>query len=246
MEDNIRYCEGCHGYESLHNIQADSPNDANIGTLVVGGEDAGYGHIGADDPGLASDCWGCHGFGASSALGYGPVIPFISTVDPAVIVAGTDIQVTINGAALTNINGTEEYTSNILLTADDESTIILLPDAITEGRLTVTIPGATETGNYTLQAVKGDALSNPVSLSITPEVVITDVECSKCLGVMTVTGSGFGEKPEGVDDYMNVEESGRTLDVISWTDTQIEANGARCSGTVDVNALFGSAAYEQK
>jgi hypothetical protein len=41
----IRVCEGCHGPDSLHNIQADSPKTP-TGTLVVGGEDAGYGHVG--------------------------------------------------------------------------------------------------------------------------------------------------------------------------------------------------------
>ncbi len=44
----IRVCEECHSVESLHNIQADSPNPGNIGTIVVGGEDPGYGHVGAD------------------------------------------------------------------------------------------------------------------------------------------------------------------------------------------------------
>ena len=38
--------------ESLHNIQADSDAD---GSIVVGGEDAGYGHVGADNPGDGSD-----------------------------------------------------------------------------------------------------------------------------------------------------------------------------------------------
>ena len=41
-------CEKCHGPESLHNIQADSPNANNLGSVVVGGEDAGYGHVGRD------------------------------------------------------------------------------------------------------------------------------------------------------------------------------------------------------
>lgn len=54
-EEKIRPCEGCHGFEALHNIQADSP--ATPGILVIGGEDPGYGHIGSE-----YDCWGCHGF----------------------------------------------------------------------------------------------------------------------------------------------------------------------------------------
>ncbi len=75
----MRICEGCHGPTSLHNIQADSPKAGNLGTIVVGGEDAGYGHVGRDAGPADSDCWGCHGFGfaamapAASASGPMPV-----------------------------------------------------------------------------------------------------------------------------------------------------------------------------
>jgi len=58
----IRDCERCHGIDSLHNIQVDSNNADNIGTIVIGGEDAGYGHVGRDAGPSDSDCWGCHGF----------------------------------------------------------------------------------------------------------------------------------------------------------------------------------------
>ena len=59
----IRVCEGCHGYESLHNIAADTdsapicfwdPANPTECEVVVGGEDPGYSHVGND-----SDCWGC-------------------------------------------------------------------------------------------------------------------------------------------------------------------------------------------
>lgn len=43
---DIRVCETCHGVKSLHNIQADSDNLANKGTIVAGQENLGYGHIG--------------------------------------------------------------------------------------------------------------------------------------------------------------------------------------------------------
>ncbi len=62
IDYQIRECEGCHGPGSLHNIQADSPNADNFGTIVIGGEDAGYGHVGRDAGPGDSDCWGCHGF----------------------------------------------------------------------------------------------------------------------------------------------------------------------------------------
>jgi hypothetical protein len=46
-EDSIRKCQGCHGIDSLHNIQVISP----------GSELPGFGHIGSNE-----DCFGCHGF----------------------------------------------------------------------------------------------------------------------------------------------------------------------------------------
>ncbi len=82
--DDIRPCEDCHGPDSLHNIQADSPNADSIGFIVIGGEDAGYGHVGRDAGPGDSDCWGCHGFTAIEEPGnnvdlhhvlYGETIP---------------------------------------------------------------------------------------------------------------------------------------------------------------------------
>ena len=74
--EHIRWCENCHGPESLHNIQVDSDNLANIGTILVGGENAGWGHIGNDD-----DCWGCHGFIGAAESGSGPLTPYILGAD---------------------------------------------------------------------------------------------------------------------------------------------------------------------
>jgi hypothetical protein len=241
-EFDIRTCEGCHGPDSLHNIQADSPNPDNIGTLVVGSEDAGYGHVGRDAGAGDSDCWGCHGFSMGSASGAGPGVPSITTSDTALLVAGTGVQVTLTGSAFTSILGTTQYSSDVLLTAADGSGTTLTPDSITEGSLTVTIPGTTEPGNYTLRAVKDGEASNPAAIIIKPQVVITEIECSKCLGTMTITGSGFSEKPDGTDEdlYVIEGEGSRLLKVISWTDTEIKVHDARCRGDVTVNALFGS------
>ena len=245
-EYDIRACEGCHGLESLHNIQADSPAAGNMGSIVVGEEDAGYGHVGADNPGAGSDCWGCHGFTTSAAPGSGPLAPFISSSSLQVMTAGTDTPVTLTGSAFTNQTTSNQWLSDVALTAADESSLILTPDSITENSLTVTIPGAAVPGNYALQAVKDEyTLSNPVSLSIKPAVVIDDLNCSKCMGTMTITGSGFSENVDGTDEYISVEEDGRPVNIISWTDTEILLSGARCKGTVTVNALFGSATRDQ-
>jgi hypothetical protein len=240
FNEQIRVCEGCHGPDSLHNIQADSTNPTNIGTIVVGGEDAGYGHVGRDAGPNDSDCWGCHGFAMASASVAGPGVPSISTSDTAVLVAGTDAQVTLTGAAFASILGTTLYISDVLLTAADGSGIYLVPDSVTEGSLTVTIPGTTESGNYTLQAVKDGEASNVIGITVVPDVAIADVMCSKCLGTMTITGAGFAEKPANTDEDISVTEAGRLLNVISWSDTEITVSGARCRGDVTVNSVYGS------
>ena len=240
-EYDIRSCEGCHGLESLHNIQADS--DAS-GDIVVGGELAGYGHVGRDAGPGDSDCWGCHGFSASSAPGSGPITPYISSSDTLVITAGTNTAVNLTGTAFTNLIGTYQWTSDVALTAADDSSVILTPDSITQGELTVTIPGTTTPGNYTLRAVKDENTgSNPVALSIKPEVMITDVSCSQ--GILTITGSGFGDAmPEGAEEYINVEVDGVPVEIISWTETEVKASVSDCSGTVTVNALYGADTYD--
>lgn len=238
---SIRTCEGCHGYESLHNIQTDSPKTP-TGTIVVGGENAGYGHIGRDAGPGDSDCWGCHGFAqAAAAAGSGPVTPSITSPTSLSLIAGADAQITLTGSAFTNMIEDYVWTSDLLLTASNGSAVTLSPDTISEGSLTVTIPGTTAVGNYTLQAVKGDlAASNPVVISLKPAVVITETACSN--GILTVIGSGFGDElPEGAEEYLNAKVGGMTGEIISWTDTQITAATSLCNEAVTVNALYGSA-----
>jgi len=237
--DRIRTCEGCHGFESLHNIQADS----NGGGIVVGGELAGYGHVGRDAGPGDSDCWGCHGFSTASAPGSGPIIPSLSSADVVSITAGTNTAVTLIGAAFTNIAGVIQYTSDVAVTAADGSSVTLTPESITQDSLTVVIPGSLGTGSYDLRVVKADVESNPVAIDIVPAVEITAIDCSD--GTLTVTGSGFGDAPpEGTEDYLNVEVGGVPVVIVSWTDTEIVADVFSCSGTVTVNALFGSASAE--
>ena len=242
-EYNIRACEGCHGYESLHNIAIDSDTGCLLGDpgceVVIGGEVAGYSHVGNND-----DCWGCHGFEQASAPGAGPVTPYISSTDALSVTAGTERAVTLTGSALTNLTGSYRWTSNISLTAADGSTTTLTPDSISSNQLTVTVPGTTAPGNYALRAVKGTgAKSNPVIIAVVPEVVIMSMNCDRKKGVLSMNGSGFGEKAPGTDDYINVQVNGQTVDIISWSDTRINASVYSCqkNATVTVNALYGSA-----
>jgi hypothetical protein len=226
----IRRCEACHGINSLHNIQIDSPAAGNVGDIIPGAEDAYWGHIGNND-----DCMGCHGFTTASAPGAGPVIPNVGLLSTYSIVAGADTSITINGSAFTNEIMGNLVTSSVTLTAADDSETTLTPDTISVNTMNVTIPGTLAPGNYVLRAVKGTNRSNATGLAIVPDVTITDVDC-------TVNGSGFGKKPEGTDADISIKVNGRTVDIISWTDTRINASVARCSNkdTIVVNALYGS------
>jgi hypothetical protein len=240
---DIRTCENCHGFESLHNIAIDSDTGCLFGDpgceVLIGGETAGYSHVGNDD-----DCWGCHGFLQASAPGSGPITPYIVGTDVLAMATGTDTAVTLTGSALTNLVGTFQWTSDVTMTAADGSSVTLTPDSITSNQLTVTVSGTTTPGNYAFRAVKGTyAESNPVVIAVLPEVGITDVNCDKKKGVLSVNGSGFGEKPAGTDDYINVEVNGQLVDILTWSDTQIKAFVSSCrkNVSISVNALMGSA-----
>jgi len=233
-EYTIRTCERCHGYESLHNIQADSDGD---GVISPGNEMPFYGHVGSPD-----DCWGCHGYSEASAPGTGPISPVISHSDTSVVTAGHDTAVTLSGSAFTNLDNGDELLSNIALSAQDGPIVELTPDTISQDSITVTIPGTLPIGNYFLRAVKAGSGSNPVVISIKPEVLITELDCDKKRGILTIIGSGFGEKVEATDEYIRAEVNEEAVDIISWTDTRIRASVSECSvkDVVRVKTLFGS------
>jgi hypothetical protein len=249
--EQIRICENCHGPESLHAIQVDSDatglvdtngdgigDTENAGNIIPNMENQFWGHIGKSD-----DCWGCHGFGFSSASGPGPVFPHIDDISQYVLTAGSDTAVTLTGTAFTDMSEGTELTSNVALVATDGTSTNLTPDAISENSLTVTIPGTTAPGTYILQAVKDTEKSNPLAITVVPEVIITADTCSKKKGLLTIDGSGFGEQPAGSDNYINVEVNGQSADIISWSDTRIKASVSRCpkNAGITVNALYGSA-----
>ena len=249
----IRACEKCHGPDSLHNIQADSLNPNNIGTIVVGGEDAGYGHVGRDAGPGDSDCWGCHGFGSASAPVTGPTTPYLSDSNKKVIVTGTDTTITLNGSSLTNYSGTTKFESNFILTPQDGSVTLLAPEHITSNSATLIIPGNSPAGNYKLRATKMGkdiftwTTSNPVSISIKEPIAIESktvrASCGDCEGTVLLEGHGFGDTPPaGTETYINVMQNNVPLNITSWTDTLITATGAVCDGSeITVNGLFGSA-----
>jgi hypothetical protein len=242
----IRWCENCHGYESLHNIQADSPKSP-TGTIVVGGEDAYWGHIGKDNPANPngdSDCWGCHGFSplnGASAPGTGAIIPSLAGISVTTVTAGAEAAITLTGTAFTNITGTTQYTPNVEVTAADGSATIVTPDAISVDSLMATIP-ALSAGTYDIRVVKDTVKSNPIAITCVPKVEITSVVCAN--GALTVTGSGFGDQPPaGAEEFINCKLDGIALEIVSWSETQIVAATTACGESVTVNALYGSASY---
>ncbi|MHB8971574.1 MAG: hypothetical protein ACYC3X_18410 [Pirellulaceae bacterium] len=246
---NIRKCEGCHGPDSLHHIQADSQNANNVGTVVVGGEDAGFGHVGRDAGPNDSDCWGCHGFAMSAVPDLGPVTPTLFKSDVAAILAGKAATVLLSGAAFTNTANQTLYESDVRLTAEDGTSVTLQPDVILDqGNLAVTIPAATLPGNYKLRAAKGDVASNPVVLSVIPVVTITKASGT---GPVTITGRGFGGYAVGAGTTVTGTISGgrvrgaqtRTIQgtIISWSDKQIVARFREVPQTVSVHSVFGNA-----
>ena len=246
-ERHIRICAECHSPASLHNIQADSPKTP--GTIVVGGEDAGYGHVGRDGAAGDSDCWGCHGFSASSAAPFtGPLVPTIhgSSVDS--VTAGKAASVLLSGAAFTNTSGGQTYTSNVVLTSDTGVKITLTPDVITdEGQLAVTIPATTPAGNYRVRAVKGEMESNPTTLTVVPKVTIGTVNVNGL--TTTINGTGFGGFVQGAGTKVSaVAVNGRTGKLVtiegivkSWNDTQIVVNFRYQPKSLTVESVFGTA-----
>jgi len=249
----IRGCETCHGPDSLHNIQADSPK-APTGAIVVGGEDKGYGHVGRDAGPGDSDCWGCHGFAIAAAPGSGPIIPTVYSADIAAMTTGTDAIVVLTGSAFTNYAGSTFFESDVALTAADGSSVTLTPDLLDEGMLAVTIPGDTAPGNYDLRAAKADFKSNPVPITVVPEVAITRAISA---GSVTIRGRGFGGYAQGSGTFVTATAAGKpkaktkgrgkrktTTEVgavVSWSDTKIVAEFASSPEKVTVYSVFGDA-----
>jgi hypothetical protein len=239
-------CENCHGPNSLHNIQADSPAPGNIGTIVVGGEVAGYGHVGRDAGPGNSDCWGCHGFKtAALAPGSGPLVPTVNGADRVVLTAGASAPVVVKGSSFINTVGVTTYEAKARLTAADGSSVTLQPDVIAnEGTLTVTIPGSTPPGNYRLNALKNNYASNPVVISVIPRVEITKAAAMPSTKTVTITGGGFaGYAPGSRTSVIGTTSNGKNVKgtVVSWKDGKIVVKFSTLPNKVTVSSIYGSA-----
>jgi len=234
-----RTCANCHDLYSLHSIQTDSDGS---GTIVVGGEQYGYGHVGIDTPGGDSDCMGCHSmFNRATAQGSDTITPNISAVTPVVLTAGTPTQITVTGTAFTN----DAKTSVIELSKIGADTIVITPDSITLDTITATVN--VPVGIYSLRAVKEGDASNKAVIAVVPDtsITITDIETNcggDCTGTAVITGSGFGDVIPGDEAFLSVMQGAVELTIVSWTDTRIEVSGVMCDGApITVNALMDSA-----
>lgn len=244
----VRVCENCHGIKSLHNIQAkgQSVGTPIVGTVVVGGEGPGKGHIGDN-----FDCNGCHGFTAAAAPMSGATVPALYNLTASSVTAGT--AVTAQGVGfvntITSTTGTT-YTvsSQVALTNANGVETILVPSNLTGDSFTVTLPATLPTGNYTIAAKKGTQYSNPLNITITPQVAITGKSVSR--NVATITGTGFGtaslQTVNAVGSGMSVtgvDKRGKLLKgtVTSWSNTKVMAKFSTTPVTVTVNTIYGSA-----
>lgn len=246
----IRQCEKCHGVASLHNIQANSPNAANLATIVPGKEDAYYGHIGNN-----ADCFGCHGATGMSAAapGSGSVMPDVSGLSLAKVTAGTAAVITAKGTGFTNVvetpTGNIVLTSKVVLTPLAGTPVELVPTAITANSLKVTLPATLKAGNYDFRVVKADKTSNAVHLSVVPAVKNTSIVSSG--KNITIKGTGYSQ-------YFNASNSGAGLvatdsrgkkvpcKVTGWSNTQITATCQVAPNIVTVSSIWGKATTQIK
>ncbi len=216
---------------------------------MVGGEYAGYGHVGRDAGPGDSDCWGCHGFAQKAAPRSASAVPAIYGSDLAVVTAGTDTTVMLAGAAFTNSVGSTRYESDVALTAADGSSVVLTPDLILdEGMLAVTIPRTTRAGNYSIQAVQAELASNPTVVTVVPKVRIKRAAGNE---TVTIVGSGFSGYARGsgtvVTGRITTVEGTRvrtrvlTGTIVSWVDGKIVARFVAAPNQVTVRSVFGTA-----
>ncbi len=230
---NIRKCQDCHGIKSLHNIQADTPAAANVGTIVPGAESMGYGHIGNN-----RDCIGCHiGSVLPYASGMESAMPAtIASVSLSALVQGQGATLTIKGDTFVNSVGTTVYRPVVELVKGDVVTR-LYPTSVNATELTVDVPGTLAAGNYDLRLVKNDAVSNKLTLVVAQPITVTSATVAN--NIVTIKGTGFGQATGSV---FAGATAGR---VQTWTDTQISVVLSAQAGA-EVSVVSASGATESK
>lgn len=211
-------CEKCHGVSSIHNIQYQYQQNG----------PQGLGHINNN-----LDCSGCHDSWLP-ATDYvpGPIVPYVDSVSPQMVLAGTAATLTITGSDFKSGGiGGMDYTA--IVNVDGTA---YTPASITDAQITVDIP-ALSAGTHQIQVVKnGEVLSKLSTLVAAPGPTITKATVSK--GVVTITGTGFGTKPATNSNmYVSVKDANgnqiASTSITSWSTTTIKAkNSAASRGSV--------------
>lgn len=231
----IRGCEQCHGVKSLHNIQFDSPNANNLGSIVPAKEDFGYGHIGNN-----MDCQGCHSsWNGSIDDATAATVAGISSLSTSMVFAGTQNQLVINGAGFTNVDAAGNAYNPVVTLTTGGNTITLTPFSFTNTEIKVLLP-ALQQGNYELRVSKNGEGSNLKKLVVAPNLSVKAAMLSA--NSLTITGVGFGSAPTvETKALLGVFVDATQARVVSWSDSRIVASSpAFAAGkTVTVKTLYG-------
>lgn len=234
----IRKCQNCHSVATLHNIQADSPAAGNLGSIVPGAENLGWGHVGNN-----WDCNGCHGFTATAAADQivsGSILPSLSGLSKSSVTKGVATAITVRGESFLNTMvspfGKFDFTGQIQVTDSNGVAQTLVPTAVTASSIDFVMPADLAAGSYSVQILKATKLSNALTINVVPETRIISASCAN--NTLTVQGTGFGKTPPAVVElgaFMN----GKQAKVTSWADDRVVATGT-CGSNVALVSAFGT------
>jgi hypothetical protein len=235
--DSIRYCERCHSYSSLHNIQFDIANTAQL---------PGYGHLGPND------CQGCHASYVAGSLAPGSdiIIPTIDSLsvnhvhegEPMVVtIYGDDFVTTVDGITRSSVVAISE---GVIINGTTADNITLTPTNITATAIVVTIP-AMNKGLYAIYAIKDGIVESNKRPLVAVEAVIANSAIINSTTV-TINGSGFGTYDPAYNNWTNVTINNgttfRSVQVINWSETSINVTSpdAAIGDTATVNSIHGT------
>ena len=233
-QTTIRGCEACHGVKSLHNIQANTPNANNLGTIIPGNEDLGYGHIGNN-----WDCVGCHGSWTGSSANTTATAPAITGLSSSVVTAGQSVTLAINGESFSNQDAMGNTYNPVVTLTNGQGTITVTPFSVTTSEIKVLLP-AMQQGVYELRVDKSGTVSNLTTLIVAPKQALKAATLSG--STLTITGAGFGTTPSAeASKLLGVFVGPVQARIVSWSDTKIVASSPVFGGgkTVTVKTLFG-------
>lgn len=217
----IRACEACHGIASLHNIQADSPNAANLGTIVASNEEPGFGHVGNN-----WDCVGCHYSWTGTAVSdTTATAPFVNEISAITLPAGVANTLTLTGMGFTNLDATgNNYIPTVVL-ARGTQTFNLIPFSTSVSEVKVALPATLVAGVYEVRVNKGgETVSNLKTLTLTPKLAATNALLTST--TLTITGTGFGTAPANeYQGLLGVFVDDVQANIVSWSNTKIVATG---------------------